>query len=771
MTVTDTRPMSFRAVLGTTLGVFAFMAATGEAMAQSVTAGESDEVVVTATRREQAVTDIPLAVSAFSGAALENQGVAAFQDLTKIDPTFAAQNFGASFNQYIIRGVSSEIGSTVGIYLDEAPVVGGTLTESGGDGKPGLRLHDVQRVEILRGPQGTLFGSSSMSGTVRVITRRPEYDAISGNWAVSTQGINDGNQLTMGNAAINVPLVDGRLAVRAVAWGEDGGGFIDQRAPGFSYDNVNDVSTEGGRISIGARVTDRFDVLAMYVHQEIDVDGAQSWYLDQGPYVNTAQTTEPYGDQYDLYYLEGTYDLGFGTLLGAFSQTRQWVNRPSDTSPTANFFGIPGGSSFIQNQLYDAWTAEVRFTSAFQGPFQFVVGGYYDDSTVSIDSTVVRAPDPTTGVTPCYSYPSCTDAGFTPQIVFSTLDNRDVEQYAIYAQGDYELTDTLTATLGVRYYSADITDYGLIQQDVFAQDPICSTFYVYRGFGPPNLCGYVFGDVTVPYDRGTTPSSENKTSYNISLLWEPTPDTSIYGRAASGFRIGGVNNISLLAASGGVTIPTTFGPDSLWSYELGLKHFFWDRRGYLDLAVYRIDWSDQQLNSTDPSGAFDFQVNAGKTEINGVELQVSLEPVDGLTLGGGVVYTDATLAEDLPATSTAIGFDGDTIPGVAQWAGSVNGEYEWAMSSTVNGFVQAIGSYRDSSSTAFNPADPNYLERESYTVWDAAVGLRKDNWEARIFLNNVTDEAAQLAINVGNDGLRVYSPRPRSIGVRLSGTF
>jgi outer membrane receptor protein involved in Fe transport len=275
----------------------------------------------------------------------------------------------------------------------------------------------------------------------------------------------------------------------------------------------------------------------------------------------------------------------------------------------------------------------------------------------------------------------------------------------------------------------------------------------------------------VPYDRGTTESTEDQMSYNLSLLYQPSEDTSVYARAASGFRIGGVNNSSLLAASGGVTIPRTFGPDSLWSYELGAKTYFWNRRGFVDVAVYRIDWSDQQLNSTDSSGAFDFQINAGKTEINGVELQGSLLLVEGLTVGGGVVYTDATLAEDLPAGTSSIGFEGDQLSRVSEWAASLQAEYEWPMGGDYSGFAQLNGSYRGESATAFNPSDPNYLELDPYTVWDAAVGIRRNEWDARVFVRNLTDEAAQYAINVGLDGLRVYSPRPISVGVRVSGHF
>lgn len=728
---------------------------------QAETAGE---IVVTATRRSASVTDIPLAVSAISGDALEAQGVVSFQDLTKVDATFAARNYGAAFNQYIIRGVSSNIGSTVGLYLDEAPILGGSMTEAGGDGKPGLRLHDVQRVEILRGPQGTLFGSGSMSGTLRVLTNRPDFEKFSVDWGASTQAVDDGNALTMGDFTVNLPVND-RIALRGTMWAEKGGGYIDHQIGTYNYSDVNDVETLGGRLSASVQVTDAFKVTGMLVHQEIDVDGSQAWSLTSGPYIADVQTLQPYRDQYDLAYVEGTYDFEFGSLLATYSHTRQWVSRPDDTSPTANFFGVPGGSSFIQTQDFEADTAELRFTSKFDGPFQLVAGAYYEDSTVSNDSLVIRTP--ADGSLPCLTYGACTGAGFTPGIVFSTLDNIDVEQYALYAQGDYKVTDKLTVTLGARYYEANIKDYGLIQQDVFAQDPVCATYYTV----PRPVCGFALGDVTDPYDRGTTKSSENKPTYNISLLYEATADTSFYTRAGSGFRIGGINNSSLLAASGGVTIPRSYAPDSLWSYEAGIKKYFWERRGYFDFAVYHMNWKGQQLNSTDVTGAFDFTVNAGKTIVNGVELQGSIEPITGLTIGGGVVYTDANLAEDLPLTSTAIGLDGDPIPYIADWSGSVSAQYEWPLMNEWSGFAQVSGQYRSSAATAFNASDPNYIKMEDYTLWDAAVGVRSERLDVKLFVDNITNKAAQLSMHADGDGVSVYSPRPLSVGIAVSGHF
>lgn len=759
------RNAKLRLLLSTGLGLMA-VALSGVAPAQAPDDEGGEEVVVTATRRAVQVRDVPASVSAYSGQALEKQNITTFQDLVKIDPTFAATNYGAAFNTFIIRGVASQTGSTVGVYLDEAPIIGGTLTEDGGDGKPGLRLHDVQRVEILRGPQGTLFGSSSMSGTLRVITNRPDYEAVKGSWAAQAQTVDDGNPLYMGDMTLNVPVVKGKAAIRASVWGESGGGYIDQITDNFTYTDANDVSTLGGRVSFGADLTPDFNILAMYVHQEIKVDGTQAGILGLPDYVSSSPSVEPYSDDYDLGYIEASYDIGFGSLLAAYSHTDQWVSRTADTSRTCNNFGVPGACSISQTQEFEADTYELRFTSDFEGPFQLVLGGFYQDSTVSNDTSVKLA-NAINGKPPCVTYLECIESGDAANIVFSTLDNIDVAQYAIYAQGDYKLTDKLTATVGVRYYSADITDYGLVQQDVFASGSIC-----FEHYGVPRpVCGFALGDITVPYAREGGSSTETKTTYNFSLLYELDDALSFYARAASGFRIGGVNNISLLAGSGGVDVPSSYAPDSLWSYELGVKGSFWDRMLTLDLAIYRINWSDQHIGATDPSGAFDFTLNAGETEINGVELQGQFRPVAGLTFSGGITYTDATLAEDLPSGSTAIGFKGDFIPSVAKWRGSIMGEYEWDMNEETEGYVQLSANFRSETASAFNSTDPNYVVADSYWLVDAAVGVRYADWDARLFVQNVANEAAQLAVNPGTDGTKIFTSRPRSFGIRLSSSF
>lgn len=763
------RGLYVNSILSAGIGLSALVAS--EAAAQTAPVVEDNEIVITATRRSASIIDVPLAVSAYSGDDLVNEGISSLQDITKLDATFASQSFGAVFSQHIIRGVSSNVGATVGIYLNETPIIGGAFTqELGGDGKPGLRLHDVERVEILRGPQGTLFGSSSMSGTLRVIAATPDFDEFAGSAAGSFTAIDGGEALYMADAMLNLPISD-RFALRAVGWMEDGGGYIDRVTPSLSQKNVNDQQVTGGRLSVSVRPTDQLTITGMALQQDIDVAGSQDWHLGAGDYINASPTAEYYADTFNLYSLDLTYDLGIGSILFTASRTEHSLVRLSDTTPTANMFGVPGVAAWIMQQDLEATTGEVRFSSSFEGPFQLVAGVYYEESLTAGEGSVILG-NPSTGITHCVGYSQChANPALVPNVVYSRTGNFDVSQYAIYAQADYKFTETLTGTFGVRHYEAELDEYGLIQQDVFAQDPVCATFYTYRGFGPPNLCGFAFGDVTVPYNRGETSASESHTSYNVSLLWEPTSDLSFFARAASGFRIGGINNTVLLASAAGVTVPDAFSPDSLWSYEAGVKNYFWGRRGYIDFSVYRIEWTDQQVESSDPSGAFEFRVNAGETVIHGVELQGSVMPINGLTIGGGIVYTDAQLSEDLPATTLAIGFDGDTLPGVAEWAASLRIGYEWPLSANINGYANFSASYRDSTSTAFNATDPNYFKLDAYSLVDVSVGVRAQAWDFRVFVQNLTDETAFLAMNPGPDGLRVYSARPISIGARLAASF
>ena len=729
-----------------------------QAHAQTAANDTVTEIVVSATRRgDVSVQNTPLAITAFSGATLEKQGVTSLQDLSKVDPSLSIQSYGAAQTKVVIRGIESNVGATSGIYLDETPLVGALGGNILGDGKPGLRLYDLDHVEVLKGPQGTLFGSSSMSGTLRVITNKPDVEAFGGHISVGAATVKDGNDYYDGNATLNVPIVKDKLGVRITGWSESGGGFIDQTVNGALHENSNDSHVKGGRIVALFKPTEKLTVTATATHQEIDVDGTQAWQTSQGPYKNVSPSIEFYRDNYNLYNVTGDYDLGFGTVTASTSYTNQRVVNPKDSTPTAHNFGLTGTTLFVPTAEFHDFVSEVRFSSKFDGPFQLVTGAYYENSQSLYETNSIVANS--TGEALCYTYSECTAKGLrnpgrgNSLYEFGTDTKRSVGQYAIYAQGDYKITDTLTATVGLRYFKADIHDIITNLQTVFPD--------------------FIFGNITTPSITGDSRGSNDKPSYNVALLWKATPDISVYARAASGFRIGGVNTATSLAQQAGVVFPGTYNPDSLWNYEAGVKSYWLDRRLFIDAAYYHIDWNGQQLSAEAP-GAFAYTINAGKTQVDGVEVNTTFKPIAGLSITSSVNYVAAKLASDLPAdviSAGTFGFSGDRVPLTPKWAMSLQGEYEHELTSGFSGYVQGGVNYRGGSHTSFNDQNVFNTKLPAYYLISGKLGVRKDAWDLSLFGDNLTNKAAYLGVVESIDGIRVFSPRPRTIGVRISSTF
>lgn len=739
------------------VGALALMTST-TAWAQSASAVE--EVVVTATRRgDVRVIDTPLAITAVGGDTLRDYGISSIQDLTRIDPSLNVQNYGAGAQQLIIRGIQSPIGSTTGIYLDETPLLGGTGGNINGDGKPGLRIKDVDHIEVLKGPQGTLFGAGSMSGTLRIITAKPNLSEWGGAVEAAYGGIKGGNAFNEMTLTLNAPLVKDTLGLRAVFWREDGGGYIDQTlSTGRRLKNVNDALVEGGRIIGAWQVTDDFRLTATAARQEVSVEGTQAWQKPAGPYNNLSPSLEIYSDLYKLYSLAGDYDLGFGSLTGNISYAKQHKEDPHDSTVNAQNFGLPGVTSLWPSMDYEDTTAELRFSSRFDGPLQVVAGVYRQEDKAVYQTNAVTVPAET-GVPECVSYDGCAALGLRnpgrgqSNYEFGTRTFRSTKQTAAYVQFDYKALENLTLTLGARYFEAKSHDVVVNLQTVFPD--------------------FVFGLITDPEITSDRRGKNSQPSYNLSALWEPDDETSIYVRAASGFRIGGLNNSTSLAQQFGIDFPGAYGPDKLWNYEIGVKRYLFDRKLYIDAAAYHIDWDGQQLSATAP-GAFGYTINAGSTNINGVEVNATASPIAGLTLGGSVTYVDATLGEDLPADvirAGTPGVSGDTIPLSPKWSSSVRAEYEWPLFGEVNGYVQGSANYRSESFTTFNPADKFYVKLPAYVLIDARVGVRYENWDFSLFGQNLGDRAAWLGATSATDGIRVFSARPRTVGLRVTTSF
>ena len=494
--------------------------------------------------------------------------------------------------------------------------------------------------------------------------------------------MDSGNAYFDGNAMLNIPIIKDHFGIRLVGWGADGGGYINQyilNGDGTTtvLPHVNNEHQYGGRLEALWKPNDHFSLLASVNAQTTRVDGSQSWTpfvgplfaaggTDEGPYPayqNHSPSQEPYHDHYVLDTLTGTYDLGFGSIVfttsyGSKDQINFLDTTPSDCSFTLCFPAPGYPAVFSAHAEYWDWTDDLRFSSNFKGPFQIVAGVYYENDALLYNGVVIHA-DAGSGVSPCDTFQDCVAKGLVvpgfgvSPVEFANQDSFRVRQYAVYGQANYNIIPSVTVTLGVRYFSANLSDLMLTQQNIApAETP--------SGFDG----GWVLGDITTPYYSEQNATHESKPTFNASLLWRINPNVSTYARAASGFRIGGINEAATIASQEGIAVPISFGPDSLWDYEAGVKAYFFDRRLFIDLAYFHIDWSQEQETAT-AAGVFQYTLNVGSSAVNGVEFSATTHPIAGLTMAASFSWVDATLAQDLPLSVVGAGtpgMAGDTMP-------------------------------------------------------------------------------------------------------------
>lgn len=773
----------------------------GTASAQN---GTVAEIVVTATRREAANTlQVPLAVDAYSGKTLQQLDVTSEGDLSKLDPSLNIQSYGPAEERIIIRGISSVVGSTTGVYLDETPLQGGFNSDVPGDNTPVLGVRDMSDVEVLKGPQGTLFGAGSMDGTVRLVTNKPDLESYSGWVEADAAGVDHGDGLFEGTGGVNIPIVKDQLAARINVWGDDGGGYINQVIDGHTNYAVNNTQQYGVRGEVLWQPRDNFSLLATADYQHTAIDGVQysTPYLGQGGYVsptlpyvgpypqwtNEQPVQQPYYQNFQLYSLTGKYDLGYGQIIANTSYGYKDEFFYSDTSPQDCSYDICEGTGAFEPALYTAhpsyWytTDDLRFASEFKGPFQIVAGVFYQHDHMSYDGSVMNV-NRETGLAPCDSWNQCLADGLikpgpngvvpfvfddtspSNEVQFANNGRQTTDQMAFYTQGDWKILPTLTATVGFRYFAANIEDELITQQNISP-----ATY--------PNGavdCGYVLGCVTRPYLSTQANGSESAPTYNFALLWQATPDLSFYARAASGFRIGGINEEYTIAAQTGTTIPATYGSDSLWDYEAGMKAYLFDRSVYVDLTGFYIDWSNEQVNGL-AHGTYAYILNAGKSITKGLEFDTTWKPLPELTFSGGFTYVDARLGSNLPlnvAEAGTPGVEGDPMPFVPNWAATGQAEYDHPLTDVFTGYLQGDFSYHGSSFSQFQPGyNDDDTRIPSYWLLDLKTGVRWDNYDVDIFARNVTNSFAWVGANPNDGGLFVYSAPPRTIGVQVSAHY
>lgn len=770
--------LQFRGLRALAMGATAMTSlVAGQAFAQQTASQPADaatieEVVVTALKRSTTVQTTPISVSAVTEKSLQALGASGIQDYFRTVPNLQVDGNSPTSRRLTLRGVRSAGEATVGLYYDETPLTGpaGTTADASSTSAD-VNLFDAERVEVLRGPQGTLYGSGSMGGTLRVILNKPDSSRYAG--AVEAQGtsVKGGSNGYSVKGMVNVPLIEDKLAARLVLYKTEGGGYVDDVL--LNKKDINDQHSSGGRLMLGFTPTENLTINAMGLYQKTTLDGQNTWYpaLGKEEYKTNARVIAPTSDNLRLYNVTGKWDLNFATVTATSSYYKWTLLRNSDYSPTlsgsrANATAcrnwVAGGpaaagstnpactatqltaftayaDSRIPGALYQpmgltSWNHEVRMTgSLFDDKVNWTGGVYLEKREDYIESKVAKG-DAATGIINPNDLTAWRHVG------------TDTKQTAFFGEVSYKPVEKLTLTGGVRRFKYDKTVSGQV---------LISNFITQSYVGP----------------AAQVDASADGWVSKLNASYQVTSDVMVYAVAAKGFRPGGANNVPGLASA-----LLAYQPDSLWNYEGGIKSQWFDRRLTLNAAVYQIDWSNMQISATSANGAFSYLTNAGKAKIKGFEIEAVARPIRGLTISGTAAIVDAKLTED-QANSTILitgstGLRGDEFPNVAKYSGSASAEYTWPLNGDLNGLVRADYAYVGESASQFRPTYVYYEKQGDYGYANIRAGVEGADWGAYLFVNNVTDEVGLMSVTSAvNNKQQVVSINPRTAGFQVRKRF
>ncbi|HEU0224127.1 MAG TPA: TonB-dependent receptor, partial [Steroidobacteraceae bacterium] len=740
------------------------------------------EVQVTARKRAESIQDVPFAVSARSGEALEAAGAANIEDISRNVAGFSVQNLGPGQSQVGLRGISAGktdrdlpgVKEQVGVYMDESVISLSLFT-------PDLDLYDLNRVEVLRGPQGTLFGSGSLSGTVRYISNQPDTAADYGSVEVGASVIDGGEYGGNVRGMINMAMGDS-AAMRLVGYYNEIPGFIDAIRPGGSVDSdVNGGTRQGARVAFRFEPNDNVVITPRVIYQEVDMDGYNRqdvWNMLANPFTTTelpiaigerqqyVQLQEKFTDDFLLADLTMSFDLGGVVLTSISSYTDRDIQVIRDATQLTGSvtFDIGGGSAtsaqvrtnspLFDDTTVEVFTQEVRLASDTDSRFQWVFGGFYSDIQRDYGQTL-----PTPGYDDimidliCGGPPNCgvtsPDLGSPVDTPFFSRIPYDFKQTAVFAEGSFDVTDRFNVTVGGRYYD-------------FSEDRVL-------------YFGGLFADSDgLPTEPTNGPGSTDDDGFlpRVLLSYDVSDNVQLNAQAAQGFRLGGINdplNVPLCTADDLLTYSgfDSFESETLWNYEIGAKIGFAGGRGQFNVAVFQADIEDLQLPVVAGSCSSRILLNVPKASSTGVEFELLAQPTDRFDFGISASYTDSKLDSSLilpvggvPTVIAGI-IEGNRLPAVPEFQMSANATYTWPFTDLLEGFI--TGSYQHVGSRYTQNADQNpgfgtFTVRTfgaptistftfdpllpAYDIGNIRFGVRGDDWEAALFINNIGDENA-----------------------------
>ncbi len=759
----------------TALGALALGGVTTVGFAQEGSANASasqrsvDEIIVTAARREQNLSDVPASITALSGDYLSSLGFDNFSDYAGLAPSLDFVEFAPGQTRITIRGISADpsftTASTVSVYIDDVP-----MTSSNAGTQVDFRLYDVNRVEVLRGPQGTLYGENSMGGAIRIFTNEPDTSDFSASAEVGFGSLKDGGTSTKVDGMVNFPIVADKVALRVVGSYRKSGGWIENVTLGTS--DVNESEVTAVRAALKITPTDNLEITLRASANQLEVDSSNETTLSTRSTDATANS--PSEDDYEIYSADVDWNFGFATLesvtsfshresatgsseasVGVDFQNSLFVTACIFTNPTCT---APDTTAFLTSSIFladldqDIWTQELRLVSPSDQPLRWIVGGFYTDSDLKAGGH--RETTPVARFANDLYLPLGFSAGdAVPGGFLADTGITEKTAYALFGEVSYDLTDKLEITGGLRWFGEEF-DYLPVES---------SGLITFFGSGTS------FVAVGAPFS-----AKAEDTNVKAIISYKPNDDMHFYASFTEGFRSGGANFFS----SADPNFQPEYDPDTTQNYEIGGKFQFADGRINLSTALFYINWEDLQVQQFDIGTGQGFTTNGGTAHVAGIEAEFTGDVTEHLTLTLSGNLTEAETDEAFVGSFAPMIPEGTRLPNVPIWTYGASIDYVYPLPNREMDVVARFDVHGQGSTYSglerrpqfFGtfPLSPNRSLQDSYHIGNFRTGVETDNWSLLFYVENVWDEVADLGDN--NFG-RFHRNQPRTIGLVASAKF